>query len=104
MSGITLAANYTDRSMANAFFVFLGCTLGLILADLIGLIVGVVLKSKVPTGILNKISFGIFTVFGVMSIVEAAGLVFGAGSVAAVGSCIVVTAIFALLCLREIHQ
>lgn len=104
LSGIALAANYTNHSMANAVFVFLGCTLGLILADLIGLIVGVVLKSKVPTGILNKISFGIFAVFGVLSVAEAAGLIFGAGSAAAVGSCIVVTVVFGLLCLWEIRQ
>ena len=104
LSGIALAANYTNHSMANAVFVFLGCTLGLILADLIGLIVCVVLKSKVPTGILNKISFGIFAVFGVLSVAEAAGLIFGARSAAAVGSCIVVTVVFALLCLWEIRQ
>lgn len=104
LSGITLAANYTNHSMSNAFFVFLGCTLGLILADLIGLIAGVVLKSKVPTEVLNKISFGIFAVFGIMSTVEASGLIFGAGSAAAVGSCIAVTAVFAVLCLWEIHH
>lgn len=67
LSGITLAANYADHSVMNVVYVFLGCTLGLILADLIGLIVGVVLKSKVPTGILNKISFAVFAVFGVLS-------------------------------------
>ena len=57
LSGITLAANYADHSVMNVVYVFLGCTLGLILADLIGLIVGVVLKSKVPTGILFAFLF-----------------------------------------------
>ena len=99
LSAITLAANYTSHHVMNAVYVFAGCTLGLILADLIGLIVGVVLKSRIPTGILNKISFCIFAVFGILSIREAAGLVFGAGSMAAAGSCLAVTAVFAVFCI-----
>ncbi len=71
LSAITLAANYTDHQFMNAFWVFSGAVLGLILADLIGLVVGVFLKSRMPTGILNTLSFGIFAVFGVVSIREA---------------------------------
>ena len=104
LSGITLAANYADHSVMNVVYVFLGCTLGLILADLIGLIVGVVLKSKVPTGILNKISFAIFAVFGVLSFREAMALIFGAGSTAALGGWIAVTAVFAICCLCGTYQ
>lgn len=98
LSAITLAANYTNHQLVSAFQVFLGCTLGLILADLIGLIVGVVLKSKMPTGILNAVSFGIFAVFGVISIREAMLLIFGAGIKAAAG-CLFITVVFAILCL-----
>lgn len=98
LSGITLAANYTNHSLMNAVFVFLGCTLGLILADLIGLIAGVFLKSKIPGGILNVLSFAIFAVFGVLSVREAAGLIFGAGSTASLTVCIVITAVFAIIC------
>lgn len=79
LSGITLAANYTNHSMMNAFYVFLGCTLGLILADFIGLIAGVILKSKLPTKVLNIISFCIFAVFGVLNIGEAVRLILSAG-------------------------
>ena len=79
LSGITLAANYTNHSMMNAFYVFLGCTLGLILADLIGLIAGVILKSKLPTKVLNILSFCIFSVFGVLNIGEAVRLILSAG-------------------------
>lgn len=98
LSGITLAANYTNHSLMNAVYVFLGCTIGLILADLIGLIAGVVLRSKIPAGVLNILSFLIFAVFGVLSIREAAGLIFGAGSTAALAVCIVITAVFAVIC------
>lgn len=98
LSAITLAANYTNHQLVSTFQVFLGCTLGLILADLIGLIVGVVLKSKMPTGILNAVSFGIFAVFGVISIREAMLLIFGAG-IKAVAGCLFITVVFAILCL-----
>ena len=98
LSAITLAANYTQSSFVNAFAVFLGCTLGLILADLIGLIVGVILKSKMPTGILNILSFAIFSVFGVVNIREAMLLIFGAGTQAIAGY-LIITVVFSLLCL-----
>ena len=98
LSAITLAANYTNHSRMNAFYVFLGCTLGLILADLIGLIAGVVLKSKISVGILNALSFLIFAIFGVLSVREAMGLIFGVGSVAAIAGCLIITAIFVLIC------
>ena len=98
LSAITLAANYTNQSLMNAVYVFLGCTLGLILADLIGLIAGIVLKSKIPAGILNALSFVIFSVFGVLSIREAMGLIFGAGSIGAIAGCLIITAVFALIC------
>ena len=98
LSAITLAANYTQHQFMSAFQVFLGCTLGLILADLIGLIVGVVLKSKMPTGILNALSFAIFAVFGVASIREAMLLIFGAGTKAVV-CYLIITVVFAVFCL-----
>jgi putative Ca2+/H+ antiporter (TMEM165/GDT1 family) len=97
LSGITLAATYTQGSFLNAFWVFLGCTVGLILADLLGLIVGVVLKSKMPTGVLNAISFVIFAVFGVTSIYTAMTLIFGGSAVRWAGV-IVMTAAFCALC------
>lgn len=98
LSAITLAANYTQGRFSNAFAVFLGCTLGLILADLIGLIVGTILRSKMPVGILNTVSFAIFTIFGVVSIRESMLLIFGAGSYA-VACYLAVTIVFAAVCL-----
>ena len=97
LSAITLAANYTDHSLMNAFYVFLGCTLGLILADLIGLIAGVFLKSRIPSGILNILSFLIFAVFGVLSMKEAMELIFGGESVG-IAATLAVTVAFVLVC------
>ena len=77
LSAITLAANYTNHSLGNAAAVFVGCTLGLILADLLGLVAGVALKSKIPARTLHLVSFFIFATFGVLSIMEAVRLIMG---------------------------
>lgn len=102
LSAITLAATYTNHSISNACYVFFGCTLGLILADLIGLIAGVVLKSKVPAGILNKLSFLIFAFFGVSSLRTALGLILGENTPVAAALLVVLTAVFVLLCAAKI--
>ncbi len=98
LSAIALAAAYTNHSIANAIYVFAGCTLGLIAADFLGLIVGLVFKSKLPESLLNKISVAIFAVFGVMNAYEAGGYIFGEGSANALILTIASTAVFALLC------
>lgn len=104
LSAITLAAAYTDHSFANACYVFAGCTLGLILADLIGLIVGVVLKSKVQAGILNNLSFVIFAFFGVASLREAFRLILGEGSQTALLLTVAVATAFVLLSLFTLFR
>ena len=98
LSGIALAAAYTNHSFTNAVYVFLGCTLGLIAADLLGLIVGLVFKSKMPESLLNKISVAIFAVFGVLNAYEAGNYIFGEGSAYAVILSAVCTVIFVCLC------
>lgn len=104
LSAITLAATYTNHNFINACYVFAGCTLGLILADLIGLIVGVVLKSKMPAGILNHLSFLIFAFFGVASLREAFGLIFGENSRPAVILTVGVTVVFVGICVLTIYR
>lgn len=101
LSAITLAAAYTNHSIANACYVFLGCTLGLILADFLGLVVGVVLNSRLPAGILNKLSFLIFAFFGVDSLRIALGLIFGENHPAASALLVILTAVFVLLCAAQ---
>ena len=97
LSAITLAASYTQQNPANAAAVFAGCTLGLILADFIGLITGLFLKSKMPTGILNKISFLIFAAFGAFSAWEASALIFSPEIYARLFS-MLITLLFLLIC------
>lgn len=76
LSGITMAAAYTEGSIVNAIAVFAGCTLGLILADLIGLLAGLFLKSKMPTTALNIVSVLIFGVFGILNCFQASSQIF----------------------------
>ena len=97
LSGITLAAAYVGGDMHNACYVFLGCTLGLILADLIGLLAGLFLKSKMPTGLLNNLSFVIFSFFGVASIREAFGMIFSNSALAGF-LCVAVATVFVGIC------
>lgn len=97
LSGITLAAAYAGGNIRNACYVFMGCTLGLILADLIGLLAGLFLKSKMPTGLLNNLSFVIFTFFGVASIREAFGMIFSNSALAGF-LCVAVATVFVGIC------
>lgn len=98
LSGIALAAAYTDHSMLNAFMVFAGCTVGLIAADMLGLAAGLVFKSKLPEALLNKISVVIFAVFGILNTYEAGGYIFGTDSHAALLLTLAATAVFVCLC------
>ena len=97
LSGITLAAAYAGGNIRNACYVFMGCTLGLILADLIGLLAGLFLKSRMPTGLLNNLSFVIFTFFGVASLREAFGMIFSNSALAGL-LCVTVAVIFVGIC------
>lgn len=98
LSGIALAASYTDHSLMNAVYVFLGCTAGLIAADFIGLMVGLVFKSKMPEDILNKLSAGIFAVFGVINTYEAGKYIFGEGTKPALILTVAASTVFVCLC------
>ena len=97
LSAITLAATYTQHSIPNAAAVFFGSTVGLILADLIGLVVGVVLRSKMPTKGLKWLSFAIFAVFGAVNCYAAVKLIAPSASFAMPVTALVMAA-FSILC------
>ena len=62
---ITFGAN---EGMSAAFIVWLACSLGLFAADILGMMVGYLLKSKTPDGLLNSLAFVIFSIFGVYTL------------------------------------
>ena len=72
LTAITFGAN---EGMGAALIVWLGCSLGLFAADILGMLVGYLLKSKVPEGLLNTLAFAIFSVFGVYTLYQGLKLI-----------------------------
>ena len=95
LTAITFAAN---TGIQQALLVWLACCIGLFAADVIGMMVGYLLKSRTPDGFLNTLSFFIFAVFGFTTMSTAAGLLIGEGGLQWVIAGIA-AAIFAVICL-----
>lgn len=75
---LTLAAGLSRR---DALFCFLGGSAGLFLADLIGLLAGVLLCRRLPHRVLNIVSAGVFAVFGTLTLADASRSLFTGGAV-----------------------
>lgn len=65
LTAITFGAN---EGMSAALIVWLACSLGLFAADILGMMVGYLLKSKMPDGLLKSLAFVIFSIFGVYTL------------------------------------
>ncbi len=61
LTAITFAAS---EGASNAILIWLACSIGLFAADLIGMMVGHLIESKMPAGFLDKLAFVIFAFFG----------------------------------------
>ena len=72
LTAITFGAN---EGMSVAFIVWIGCSLGLFAADILGMLVGYLLKSKTPDGLLNTLAFAIFSIFGVYTLYQGLKLI-----------------------------
>lgn len=72
LTAITFGAN---EGMGAALIVWLGCSLGLFMADILGMLVGYLLKSKTPDGLLNTLAFSIFSIFGVYTFYQGLTLI-----------------------------
>lgn len=72
LTTITFGAN---EGMGAALIVWLGSSLGLFAADILGMLVGYLLKSKMPEGLLNTLAFAIFSVFGVYTLYQGLKLI-----------------------------
>lgn len=72
LTAITFGAN---EGMGAALIVWIGCSLGLFVADILGMLVGYLLKSKTPDGLLNTLAFIIFSVFGVFTLYQGLKLI-----------------------------
>lgn len=72
LTAITFGAN---EGMGAVFVVWIACSLGLFAADILGMLVGYLLKSRTPDGLLNTLAFIIFSVFGVYTLYQALKLI-----------------------------
>ena len=72
LTAITFGAN---EGMSVALVVWIGCSLGLFAADILGMLVGYLLKSKTPDGLLNTLAFAIFSIFGVFTLYQGLKLI-----------------------------
>ena len=96
LTAITFGAN---EGLSEAVVVWLACSLGLFAADVIGLLIGYLLKSKAPEGILNTVAFFIFSIFGILTLRQGFGLLMGAESSMVLPLTAVVTVAFVIVCL-----
>lgn len=96
LTAITFGAN---EGLSAAVVVWLACSLGLFAADVIGLLIGYLLKSKAPEGMLNTVAFFIFSIFGILTLRQEFGLLLGAESAMILPLTVVVTVAFVIVCL-----
>ena len=79
--------------------VWIGCSLGLFAADILGMLVGYLLKSKTPDGLLNTVAVAIFSIFGVFTLYQGLKLIHvSVYPIPILPLLIAVTVVFAGLC------
>lgn len=95
LTAITFGAN---EGLSAGVTVWLACSIGLFAADMLGLMVGYLLKSNTPDGLLNTLAFFIFTVFGFITLRQGLGLLLGEAHTAILPILAVSVCLFAVLC------
>ena len=96
LTAITFGAN---EGMEAAIVVWIACSLGLFAADILGMLVAYLLKSKTPEGLLNTLAFVIFSVFGVYTLYQGLKLIStGVCPIPVWPVLIIATVAFAVLC------
>ncbi len=97
LTAITFAANEgANSALSKAIMIWLACSIGLFLADMIGMLAGQLIKKKLPDSFLDILAFVIFAIFGFTTLAEGLGFL-AAGAIPwliAAG----VSLLFAVLC------
>ena len=102
LTAITFGAN---EGMSAAFIVWIACSLGLFAADVIGMLIGYLLKRNTPDGLLNTLAFIIFSVFGVFTLYQGLNLMLKTSYPLAIWPVLTaVTAVFVLICVLLITR
>lgn len=103
LTAITFGAN---EGLHAGLIVWLACSIGLFAADMVGMMIGHLLKSKTPDGFLNALAFIVFAIFGIITMHEGLTLLLLGKNMMVMLLTIVVAVLFAIICLfvsREKH-
>ena len=104
LTAITFGAN---EGMNAAVTVWLACSIGLFAADILGMLIGYLLKSKTPDGLLNTLAFFIFAIFGNITMHEGLGLLLGKNHPAVFPVTMIIAVLFilasAFVFMKRIH-
>ena len=95
LTAMTFGAN---EGLDKALIVWLACSIGLFAADMLGMIAGLFMKSKMPEGALNTIAFIIFAIFGILTLREGLTLLNLLSNSAIMGITIITALIFIVIC------
>ena len=68
LAALTVSAEQGCGCFEDALWIWLGACIGLYLADMLGLLVGIFLKKQLPDRIFAWISFFLFSIFGVVKL------------------------------------
>lgn len=105
LTAITFGAN---EGMNAAITVWLACSIGLFAADILGMLIGYLLKSKTPDGLLNTLAFFIFAIFGNITMHEGLGLLLGKNHPAVFPVTMIIAVLFILastfVFMKRIHR
>ncbi|HAJ74064.1 MAG TPA: hypothetical protein DCM49_04610 [Lachnospiraceae bacterium] len=101
LTAITFGAN---EGPGSALIVWLGCSAGLFAADVIGMLAGYLLNSRMPEGFLHMLSFIIFSIFGVITLRRGLVLLLGADSDLILPIMSVIILLFAGICICRMRQ
>ena len=71
LTAVTFGANY---GLSKVFVIWFACSIGLFAADIIGMLIGYLLKTKAPDGILKVLSFVLFAGFGIFTVYQGLSL------------------------------
>lgn len=96
LTAITFGAN---EGIGAALIVWIGCSIGLFAADIIGMLVGRLLQNKASEELLHTLAFAIFAVFGVYTLFQGLNILLADGKNLAIGITAAVAVVFASVCL-----
>ena len=96
LTAITFGAN---EGMGAGLIVWSACCIGLFAADILGMMAGYLLKSRMPEGFLQGIAFLVFSVFGIVTLRQGLLLLLGVNDPRVMMILIVVAVIYAMTCL-----